>query len=68
MSLANSDKSLKVCSFIVKHLSEGTKNFAQLKVAVLKGERIGRTFGKLLINGLWILDKPYIIPGYEPLG
>ena len=67
MSLANSNESLSVYSFIVKHLSKGTKNLAQPYVAVLIAESIGRSFGKLLNNGLWILDKPYIIPSCEPL-
>ena len=49
-------------SFTVRHLSKGTKNLFQ-PVAVLVAESIERSFGKVLINGLWILDKPYIIPG-----
>ena len=29
---------------------------------------MGRSFRKLLINDLEILDKSYLIPGCEPLG
>ena len=31
--------------------------------AVLIAESIGRSFGRLLMNHLWILDKPYIMSG-----
>ena len=38
------------------------------KVGVLIAESIGHSFGTLLFNGLWNLNKPYIIPVCKPLG
>ena len=67
MSLANSYESLSVHSFTVRQLSKGTNKLAQPLAAVLVAESICHSFQKLLINDLWILDKPYIKPGCEPL-
>ena len=52
----------------VNSLSKGTKNFAHLQVPVFIADRIGLDLGKPLTKGLWILDTPYIIPGWEPWG
>ena len=55
-------------TFVVKYLIKGTKNAAESWVAVIS-ESVGGSFGKLLIIGLWILDKSYIIlPGCKLLG
>ena len=55
-------------TFVVKYLIKGTKNAAESWVAVIS-ESVGGSFGKLLIIGLWILDKSYkILPGCKLLG
>ena len=57
-SLANLNESLIVYSFIIKHLSKGTKNLAQPEVSVLIAESIGCSFG--IMYGLSKIHKPVI--------
>ena len=56
-SLANLNESLIVYSFIIKHLSKGTKNLAQPEVSVLIAESIGCSFDT---TGLSKIHKPVI--------
>ena len=44
----------------------GTKNFANLKLGVLKAAKIGRNWNLFLKSGLWILGRPYNTPGPDP--
>ena len=65
MILANSKESFKMNWLEVRCCNTGTKNFAHLEVPVLRADKIGLNLGKPFINGLCILDDPYMIPGCE---
>ena len=59
-------ESLIVYSLVVRGSSIGTKNFASLYVGVPIADKIGLKDGRPSVIILWILAKPYIIPGVEP--
>ena len=67
-SSANENESLIVYSFEVKGANKGTKNFGNLYVGVPISDKIGRKGGTPSSIGLWILARPYKIPGLEPTG
>ena len=64
--LANLKEILKVNSLEVRCRNKRTKNFAHLRVSVLRADKIGLNLGKPLTSGLCILHELYMMPGCEP--
>ena len=68
---SSSDKkneSLIVYSLDVKGASKGTKNFAILYAGLPISDKIERKGGTPSLIGLYVLTRPYKIPGLEPTG
>ena len=67
-SSQNENESLIVYWLYVSGSNNGTKIFASLQVEVPIAEYIGQKRGTPSTILLWILQRPYKIPGFGPVG